>query len=239
VRIHGSSERPAPGRAWVALAVLLSVGALFVTLAMAADGGLAPGGTLAAALDWQPGRDAAQPWRPWTSAWVHWSWPHLAVNLAGAAVVAGVGWRARAGEREVLAWLIAWPLTQALLDGVAASPRAMQRLADAAGPLHAYGGLSGVLHAGVVVLGLGLALPRRGAGPAPPFERRHRLVGLALCAGTLAKVLLEAPWDAALRPSGLLGIAVAPAAHACGLAAGTAAWIAVTLAATAQDRTRP
>jgi hypothetical protein len=37
-------------------------------------------------------------------------------------------------------------------------------------------------------------------------------------------VLLEAPWNLAPRPSAALGIAVAPVAHACGLAAGLLAW---------------
>lgn len=220
-----------PGRGWVALAALLGIGAIVVTSAMAWNGGLSPAGAVAAALDWQPGGDAIEPWRPWTSAWVHWSAPHLLVNLAGAAAVAGVGWRARAGTLETLAWLIAWPLTQALLDVVAASPRAAASLAGAAGPLQHYGGLSGVLHAGVVVLGLGLALAPGGTPATADLperdRRRHRLVGLALCAGTLGKVLIEAPWDLALRPSGLLGIGVAPVAHACGLVAGAVAWTAL------------
>jgi hypothetical protein len=221
----------------VGLAVVLGAGAFAVTAGMALDGGLTPGGALGRALDWQPGLDVAEPWRPWTSAWVHWSWPHLAVNLAGAAVVAGVGWRARAGLREVFAWLMAWPLTQALLDVVAAWPSAGGPLAGG-GPLQHYGGLSGVLHAGVVVLGLGLVFLRRGTALGPDVEHRHRLVGIALLAGTSAKVLIEAPWDLALRPSGLLGIGVAPVAHACGLAAGTGAWLAMVLAAATWRRHR-
>jgi hypothetical protein len=153
---------------------------------------------------------------------VHWSWPHLAVNLTGAAVGAGVGWRARADVRAALAWLLAWPLTHVLLG--------LPGAAFARGLPH-YGGLSGVLHAGVVVLGLTLAFPRaldaegpegsHGLAPLTSAQAaRHRLVGLALVGGTLAKVLLEAPWDPALRPSALLGIEVAPLAHACGPVAG-------------------
>jgi len=67
-----------------------------VAVRRSATGQPHPGDPLANAFDWQPGLTRLQPWRPWTCAWVHWSWPHLAVNLAGAAVVASVGWRARA-----------------------------------------------------------------------------------------------------------------------------------------------
>ena len=58
---------------------------------------------------------------------------------------------------------------------------------------------------------------------------RERWIGIAIVAGTLAKVLFEAPWDLAPRPSFALGIAVAPIAHACGLAAGLLAWAGLRL----------
>jgi hypothetical protein len=263
--------------AWLAVAALLCLGALAVAGLAAAGGGLAPGSAWSDALEWRPGAGPAQPWRWWSAAWVHWSAPHLAVNLLGAAVVGFVGWRARMPRSAALAWLIAWPLTQALMDLPA--PTIVARTL-----LH-YGGLSGVLHAGVIVLGLTLLRTRadpaasgpaalRGDGGAPayqstmapsrstegpwamtsmedvsawapreepsppgllPLDRahaaRHRWVGAALLAGTLAKVLLEAPWDLALRPNALLGIQVAPLAHACGIAAGALAWASVTLAA--------
>ena len=105
-----------PGAAWVAVAAVLALGALVVAaVAIQVDAGLHPGGSFDSALDWQPGRAWPQVWRPWTSAWVHWSGAHLLVNLLGAAVVAGVGWRARASARAALAWFLAWPLTQMLL----------------------------------------------------------------------------------------------------------------------------
>jgi hypothetical protein len=68
------------------------------------------------------------------------------------------------------------------------------------------------------------------AGLAPLSDAqavRHRVVGAAIVAGTLAKVLLEAPWDLALRPNALLGIDVAPLAHGCGIAAGVIASLLV------------
>jgi len=219
----------APGASWLLLALGLAAGALAVTLP--------GGGALAHTLDWQPGRSWPEAWRPWTSAWVHWSGAHLLVNLAGAAVVGLVGWRARATRGATLAWFLAWPLTQVLLALPGTS--AGHGLLHAARPMAHYGGLSGVLHAGVVVLGLALAFPRSLAGRGDPDDAlapltpaqaaRHRIVGIGLVAGTLAKVLLEAPWDLALRPSALLGIEVAPLAHACGIAAGVIGWAVVAI----------
>ena len=264
------------GMAWVMLAGLLCLGAVVVT-AISAEGGATPAtAPITQALDWQPALGLREPWRLWTCAWVHWSAAHLAVNLAGGAVVAFVGWRARLPAAAAVAWFVAWPVTQVLMAAIG-----QERLAAA---MPHYGGLSGVLHAGVVVLGLSLAWPIARARPRPPAppsgvgtgftatrasaiepsritegpwamtdmgaltalpvstldqppphvdeERplRERWIGIAIVAGTLAKVLLEAPWDLAPRPSAALGIAVAPIAHACGLAAGLLAWAGMRLA---------
>ena len=261
------------GVAWVLLSGLLCVGAVVVSAICAEGGGAPAAAPLAAALDWQPALGLREPWRLATSAWVHWSLPHLAVNLAGGAVVAFVGWRARLPRAAALAWLLAWPLTQGVMAGVDS-----ERLAAV---MPHYGGLSGVLHAGAAVLGLSLAWPLARAGARPPLRAtpsrldmrasgidpsritegpwamtemgvatavpmstldqptaagpiaaearplRERWIGVAIVAGTLAKVLFEAPWDLAPRASESLGIAVAPLAHACGLAAGIVAWGAV------------
>jgi hypothetical protein len=56
---------------------------------------------------------------------------------------------------------------------------------------------------------------------------RERWIGVAIVAGTLVKVMFEAPWNLAPRPSEVLGMAVAPVAHACGVVAGLVAWAAV------------
>jgi hypothetical protein len=246
---------------------LLCLGALVVAGGAATQGGFGPGSGWAGALEWRPGMGASQPWRGWSAAWVHWSAAHLAANVLGAGVLGFVGWRARMPRSAALAWLVAWPLTHALMDLPAAT--------TVARTLQHYGGLSGVLHAGAIVLGLALlrtradadagpppaartdepatpyqstmAPPRTegpwamtsmeelsawhrldeaSAGPAPLSDAqaiRHRRVGAAIVAGTLAKVLLEAPWDLALRPNALLGIEVAPLAHGCGVAAGAIA----------------
>ncbi len=257
------------------MTALLCLGAIVVGSVAFAGAGSGPGASWSNALEWRPAIGASQPWRWWTAAWVHWSGPHLAVNLIGAGVVGFVGWRARMPRGAALAWFIAWPLTHALMG--------MPEAATVARTLQHYGGLSGVLHAGVIVLGLTLLRTRADAAaagrprldapttqvqptlapsrttegpwamtsleevsawhrldePPPGLDlaplndaqaARHRWVGLALVSGTLAKVLLEAPWDLALRPNALLGIQVAPLAHACGIVAGALAWAGVTLA---------
>lgn len=184
----------APHRAawWAPLAWPLGAAAL--ALLALAWRGAAP-----AAWDWQPGLWAREPWRAWTAVLVHWSDSHLAMNLAGCAALAWLGWRAGAGRREALAWALAWPLTQ---WGLLTEPA-----------LRHYGGLSGVLHAGVAVL-LWRLLTR---GPG-----RERAVGLGLAAGLVVKLWLEAPWRGALRVSPDLDFAVAPLAHLSGTLAGLA-----------------
>lgn len=169
----------------------------------------------AALWDWQPALAASQPWRWWSAAFVHLSPSHLAMNLAGCAVLALLGWRAGAGLRAATAWLLAWPLTHLALW--------LQP-----GLLH-YGGLSGVLHAGVAIVALHLA--RHGAG-------RQRLIGLGLGAGLLVKVLTETPWGPPTQAVAGWDFAVAPMAHATGVAAGIAASLVCDRVATARARAR-
>ena len=147
--------------------------------------------------DWQPGLFLSQPWRAWSAAAVHWSERHLLMNLGACAVVGWLGWRADAGLRASLAWALAWPLTQI---GLLAQP----------GLLH-YGGLSGVLHAGVAVLACLLWRERSG---------RERWLGAAFGAGLLLKILIEQPWAGPLRSVPGWDFALAPAAHASGAVAG-------------------
>jgi len=145
-------------------------------------------------LDWQPALWAQEPWRALSAALVHWSAQHLLANLAGCAVLALLG---RAGRlRATPAWLAAWPLTQL---GLLLQPALLH-----------YGGLSGLLHAGVAVAVVEL-LARRG---------RDRLVGAAIAAGLLAKLWLEQPLGPALRTLPGWDIAIAPFAHLSGTLAG-------------------
>lgn len=184
------AARPNAGRSW-----------LWLALAFAAAS-LAAWWLPSALLDWQPAQAAAEPWRAFSGAWVHWSAAHLGANLLGAAVVAALGLAARLPPAATLAWALAWPLTQA---GLLLQPA-----------LAHYGGLSGVLHAGVAVAALWLLVREAGT---------RRALGAAIAAGLLVKIVLEEPWGPPLRaPAGLWNggwdIATAPLAHATGAAAG-------------------
>lgn len=165
-------------------------------------------------IDWQPALALSQPWRALSAVGVHYSALHLFANLAGAAAVGALGIAARAPGSAACAWAIAWPLTQL---GLLVEPALVH-----------YGGLSGVLHAGVAVTGVVLLWP-----PNAPAQRR---VGLALLAGLVAKVLLEAPWGAPLRHPAGMDIAVAPLAHASGLVAGLLCAVAARLASCLRQR---
>jgi rhomboid family GlyGly-CTERM serine protease len=176
---------PDGGRAWCALAAILAVGA---ALAFGRETGT---------LDWQPVLALSQPWRALSAAFVHYSTLHLFANIAGALLVGALGFFARVPRAVVIAWLIAWPLTQL---GLLARPDLLR-----------YGGLSGVLHAGMACVAVHLTLHARGA---------RRAVGALLLAALAIKVLSEAPWGPALRHPAGWDIATAPFAHASGLLAG-------------------
>lgn len=189
---------PAPRRdPWVAVALFAALGALV--------GWLLP----SAAIDWQPALAWREPWRGWTAAFVHWSPLHLAANLVGAALVGAFGRAARVPPRVALAWVAAWPMAHFAL------------LAQPA--LAHYGGMSGVLHAGVAAAATWLVVA--GCG-------RRRGIGVAVLAVLALKVLLERPWSAPLTHPPGWDIAVAPLAHTAGALAG----LACTLAASALHR---
>ncbi len=181
----------APGQgatgAWVALSALLAVGSVLAWWLPSA------------LLDWQPDRAAAEPWRAVTAAFVHWSEGHLIANLGAAALVAAYGWAAALPRAAALAWLLAWPLTHL---GLLLRPE-----------LAHYGGLSGVLHAGVAVATLWLVVVGRGG---------RRLVGALMAVGLVAKLLSERPWGPALQQAEGWSIALAPIGHATGAIAGLA-----------------
>lgn len=190
----------AAARLWWGLCVLLAAGALLA------------GAVPSARLDWQPSLAASEPWRAWSAAWVHWSPLHLAANLAGCAVLGALGLSARLGPSWALAWFAAWPLTQ----------WGLLLLPTSAGPLLHFGGLSGVLHAGVAVTVLAL-LQRPG---------RDRRIGLAIAAGLIAKLWLEQAWTGpAMRDVPGWDIAVVPFSHFSGAVAGG---VCSTVAATWQ-----
>jgi len=178
-------NRPSAAGAWVGLATLLAIAAVMAWPVSRTT------------LDWQPALAFSEPWRAFSAVAVHYSGLHLGANLLGTALVAALGAVAQVPARMVWAWAAAWPLTQL---GLLLKPE-----------LAHYGGLSGVLHAGVGVASLYLVM----CG-----SRSQRWIGAAILAGTLVKVLSETPWGAPLRHGGGWDIAVAPLAHATGLVAG-------------------
>jgi hypothetical protein len=75
-----------------------------------------------------------------------------------------------------------------------------------------YGGLSGVLHAGVAVVAVHLLWR-------PSRAQRH--IGALVLAGLAIKLMSEEPWTGAIsRPAGW-DVAVAPLAHVSGVVAGS------------------
>lgn len=176
---------PTAARAWVGVAAGLALASLLLWFAPRDR------------LDWQPQLALAQPWRLWSAAFVHWSGLHLAANVGGAAVVAAFGVAARVPTGAAWAWLAAWPLTHAALGW-------QPHLLD-------YGGLSGVLHAGVAVAALHLVWREHGG---------RRLIGALVLAGLAAKLAFEKPWLGPTQTVAGWDFAVAPLAHLTGAAAG-------------------
>lgn len=157
------------------------------------------GGMAADSLVWHANDWTAYPWTLWTSAWVHLNTAHLASNLLALGALAVLGWAVRPDLRCTIAWLLAWPLTQAAL---------------LLWPKIGYAvGLSGLLHAGTMVVAVQIALDRipiRGA----------RFWGGLLVMGASTKVLLEAGWDRPVVWDASNGMPVVQAAHLAGIVLG-------------------
>lgn len=152
-----------------------------------------------AVLMWNGPDALGQPWRWWTAAAVHWSGLHLGANLLGCVVVAWFGLAARVPDRLCWAWFAAWPLTHLAL---VVRPE-----------LTSYGGLSGVLHAGVAIVAFHLARREHG---------RRRAIGWAVLAGLTLKIVLERPWGPVLVAVPEWNFLLAPWAHGAGALIGLA-----------------
>lgn len=172
--------------------------------------------------DWQPAAWPDQAWRAWTAAWVHWNARHLAMNAAALVLLLGLAWRARFTCGDTVAWALAWPLTHL---GLLLQPG-----------LQHYGGLSGVLHAGAVLVAWRLCMPGE-AGDTAPWGA-PRLVGGLLAIGLVLKLLGEGAWHLRLTPAPELGFAIAPLAHASGALAGLVAGGLIRLLGLARSRAR-
>jgi membrane associated rhomboid family serine protease len=148
-------------------------------------------------LDWQPGLVWLQPWRAFTAVFVHYSLPHLAGNLLATALVAAYGWAARAPRRITISWWLSWPLMHLAL------------LAQPA--LQHYGGLSGLMHAGVACVNMGLIFSG---------TRGKAVVGAIMHLMLSLKIMGETPWLGAIQTSPDWDIPIAPIAHLTGFALG-------------------
>lgn len=145
-------------------------------------------------LGWQE-----QPWTLWTSAWVHMNTPDLIGRQLALGALTAFAWVIRPDWRCTLAWLLAWPLTQASL---------------LLWPQIGYAvGLSGLLHAGAMVLAVHLMLKRM----AIPNARRW---GGLLAFGLLLKLALERGWSYPVVWDPGNNMSVVQAAHLSGVAWG-------------------
>lgn len=146
------------------------------------------------ALTWRAELWPAQPWTLWTSAWVHLNTPHLIGNQLALGALTAAGWVLRPPLSATLAWALSWPLLQASLDWWPHVGYAV--------------GLSGLLHAGVMVLGLHLLV---GAAP-----QRARPWGAILVSGLLIKLLIEQGWRQPVVWDPGNEVSVVQAAHLAG-----------------------
>lgn len=172
-------------RAWLLLCALHGVASMLLWWAHA---------PAVQALTWYAELWPAQPWTLWTSAWVHLNTPHLIGNQLALGALTAAGWVLRPPLAATLAWALSWPLLQLSLLWWPQVTHAV--------------GLSGLLHAGVAVLGLHLLL-----GGASPMARPW---GALLIAGIAVKLLMERGWQHPLQHDLGTELPVVQAAHLSG-----------------------
>jgi rhomboid family GlyGly-CTERM serine protease len=163
------------------------------------------------ALLWHPTAWWQRPWTLWTAALVHLTGVHLAANLLALGAVAVLGRALDAGRPATLALLVAWPLTTLTL---LAWPQ-----------VGGYGGLSGLIHAQVLVLWSLLAI-KKVATP----------LAISLLAGIAFKLLMEHAWSQPQAFDPNWGFNVVYAAHLGGALVGAGCGVVGHVAAGAQHR---
>jgi len=126
-----------------------------------------------AALTWQADAWDRRPWTLWTSAWVHASTPELITHQVGLGMLALLAWVLRPARAATAAWLASWPLVPLCLP--------LWPHVDHAS------GLSGVLHAGALIMAVMLLTRRMNV----PKARRW---GALLLLAMLFKLAVEQPW---------------------------------------------
>ncbi len=179
-----------PSRAWLVVCGLHGLGSVLFWWA--------PADALDT-LTWRADQWADRPWTLWTSAWVHVNAAHLIGNLLAMAALAVFSWVGRPSLRCALAWLAAWPLTQFTL---------------LLWPQVGYAvGLSGLMHAGTMVLAVQLMFKRM------PIHQARRW-GTLLALVVLLKMVTERGWWYPVVWDRVNEMSVVQAAHVSGVAWG-------------------
>lgn len=147
------------------------------------------------ALIWRADTWTGRPWTLWTSAWVHVNTPHLIMNQIALGALTAFAWVIRPTLPSALAWWLCWPLIQVSM---------------VLWPQVGYAvGLSGLLHAGAMVLAVQLLLR------CIVIRKARRWGGLLMLA-LLIEVLLERSWSHPVVWDDGNGTSVVQAAHLAG-----------------------
>ncbi|WP_439520518.1 rhomboid family intramembrane serine protease [Hydrogenophaga sp.] len=176
-----------PSRAWLVVCCVHGVASMLLWWAQSGA---------VAALTWRADHWAEHPWTLWTSAWVHLNTPHLIGNQLALGALTAFAWLVRPSLRCTLAWLTAWPLMQFSLLWWPQIGYAV--------------GLSGVLHAGAMVLAVQLIFKRI------PIRKARRW-GVLLALGVITKTLMERGWQYPVVWDRANDMSVVQAAHVSGV----------------------
>jgi rhomboid family GlyGly-CTERM serine protease len=176
-----------PSRAWLVVCCVHGVSSMLLWWAQAGA---------VEALTWRADHWRGHPWTLWTSAWVHLNTPHLIGNQLALGALTAFAWLVRPNFRCAMAWLVAWPLTQFSL---------------LLWPQIGYAvGLSGLLHAGAMVLAVQLMFKRI------PIRKARRW-GALLAIGVLVKTAMERAWQNPVVWDRANDMSVVQAAHLSGV----------------------
>lgn len=161
------------------------------------------------AMRWQAANWQQQPWQLWTASLVHLSDPHLIVNLLALLCLAIIGSHTGCGRDEVIAVLIAWPLSNLAL---LLWPQ-----------VQFYAGFSGLNHALAVIICAHSAIKFIA-------KREFSAIAFWLTLLLLLKILWEMPWDDPLRMDASWGFAVVQASHLTGAFSALLAYAGIQVA---------
>lgn len=184
-------QRPPPAsRWWLWLCVLHGMASMLVWWA---------GEPASHFLTWRAGESWSRPWTWWTTAWVHLHTPHLIGNQMTIGAFAAWAWLVRPDRLTALTWCAAWPVSTLTLN---------------VWPQIGYCvGLSGVLHAGIAIMGLFMLRGR--------FRRgSERVWGWLLLTGLGLKLFSEQGWHSPVVWDSAANLSVVRAVHFTGALSG-------------------